>query len=495
MTTESLLRVFGDHEVSSLVLENRPCPHLDVAPDTVWLAIWGGYKILVRWSPRQQRVALHEMSLSAGPDIYYSTNSSICVKAKVAVPLVCLVQGLLRARVPSVIVVHFGMKRPLHYFTDFARADLTYVCQNRYDIGYNVHNNTIPALWSPEATVRQMYVESGRGGGSLELHKTIQGVDVTIKVYPLVMHPLKSLVSPTIAIPKNVKGMRGKIAKFKDYLRELRQRGLQEQLGGYRVEMCVTGNISLGAAMLVADQAKQQMMDNAYCIDVTADMRMQQYVDIVEAELNRCSEVCRGANVNRLTEYQQCVLARLFNAAGFHYGRWYRHVYRYQVVPLSHSPSPAEGLEQHQALDEATLREIVQARHCLQTRAPPGNRTRICGITIQGGCTTSFASVDELAEWAVLHFSGNWRTDLMLTSTPMPPLSPTTEEPDPEQAEMAEFAQRADRILPSVSGTIVDVLGTMCQLHTATTWVHLIIAQEKNWKFTNVVYFGFTMVF
>ena len=82
----------------------------------------------MRWSPQQQRIALHEMSLSAGPDIYYSTNNSTCVKAKVIVPLVCLVEGLLRARVPSVIVVHCG-KRPLHYFTAFARANLAYVCQ------------------------------------------------------------------------------------------------------------------------------------------------------------------------------------------------------------------------------------------------------------------------------------------------------------------------------------------------------------------------------
>ena len=197
------------------------------------------------------------------------------------------------------------------------------------------------------------------------------------------------------------------------------------------------------------------MRANTYSISVTSQMSLENYLHTVNVKLDRC----RGANANRLTQYQRYILARLYNAAGYHYGMWYR-------------------VLQTQVLDEATLHKINQARHCLKTRSAARDQRRVCAMKRNGACTISFTSIQDLAEWAVLHFSGNWRTDLMLTSTPMPPLSPTqtsTEEPDPEQAEMVEFARRANRILPSVSGTIIDVLGTTCQLHTATTWVHLMV--------------------
>ena len=128
----------------------------------------------------------------AGPDIHYASSDSLCVQAKVSVPLECLVESLSVARVQSVVLVHFGMKRTLHYYDAISQhANLTSICPNRYNLDYNICNNTIPALTSPVATVRAMYVEAGRGGGSLEIHDNIMGIDATIKVYPLVMYPLK----------------------------------------------------------------------------------------------------------------------------------------------------------------------------------------------------------------------------------------------------------------------------------------------------------------
>ena len=423
ITTMSLLQVFEDYETSSITLENRPNPHLKDAPNTVWLAIWGGYRILVRWSPLQKRMAIHRMAELAGPEIHHSNNDDLCVVAKASVPLLCLVQGLLAARVPSVILVHFGMKRPLRYFSAFDRATLTSVCPNRYDIGYNVHNETIPALTSPVATVRPMYVEAGRGGGSLEIQESIQGVDVTIKVYPLIMHPLKSLVSPSIAIPKIVKGMRNKVVKFQSYLEELRKRRLRD-VGGYRVEMCVVGNIGMRAAVFVANRIKERMVANEYHLQVTAELRMPDYMDTIKREIDRCTEVCRGANTKDLTRYQKCVLARLFNASGYNYEQWYRHVHAYAITPTHAQPestSPDQPSPEH-SIDPSTLHELAEARRCLRTRTPARNRTRLCAIYLSGGCTTSFPNLQELAQWAVNEYEGDWRQDFRLEGTPQPPL-------------------------------------------------------------------------
>ena len=92
-------------------------------------------------------------------------------------------------------------------------ATLTTLCQNRYDLGYNIQNDTIPALLSTAAITRSMYVEAGHTGGSLEIHEHIEGVDVTTKVYPLVMHPLKSMVGK-LSIPETLKGMKDQVNRF-----------------------------------------------------------------------------------------------------------------------------------------------------------------------------------------------------------------------------------------------------------------------------------------
>ena len=105
-----------------------------------------------------------------------------------AVPLDLLVAALARAHVRDVIIVQFGMKRPLCSMNFINKGVLTTACNTRWDIGYSVHSHTIPALHSHNATVRVMYIEASNEGGSLEISDSVAGTDVTIKIYPLAMH-------------------------------------------------------------------------------------------------------------------------------------------------------------------------------------------------------------------------------------------------------------------------------------------------------------------
>ena len=99
---------------------------------------------------------------------------------------------------------------------------------------------------------------------------------------------------------------------------------------------------------------------------------------------------------------------------------------------------------------------------------------------VNGGCTTTFASLEELAQWAVMEFTGEWREDLRIEGSPRPWLPmPESDiddaDEDGENWQLAQFTRKALLVLPDVAGTATDILGTSCNLHRAATWPHLMV--------------------
>ena len=245
--------------------------------------------------------------------------------------------------------------------------------------------------------------------------------------------------------------------------------------------MCVVGNIGMEAAVFVANRIRMRMMANTYHIQVAAELWASDYMANVRREIDCCAEVCRGANTRDITPYQQCLVARLLNASGYHYGRWYHHVHAYEIemAPQSQSPPRATEDPEH-SMDASTLHEIAEAHRCLRIRMHPRNRALICAMYVNGGCTTTFASLEELARWAVMEFTGEWREDLRIEGSPRPRLPmPESDiddaDEDGENWQLAEFARKALLVLPDVAGTATDILGTSCNLHRAATWPHLMV--------------------
>lgn len=250
----------------------------------------------------------------------------------------------------------------------------------------------------------------------INLH--IDGVPVTIKAYPKVMHTIKCLLPKEAKIPRSIKSAKEKIDAIKRYLREVEERHLGNEMGGYRIEICISQVATIEAAARVALQVCKMMAADLYRIRFAARLDLHEYTAIGWTEVNQCTRVIQGRATDPLSDAQQQCMARLYNAIGYHSGRWYRLIQPQQIEPQQ---QPAIEPPQDAQLDPATVHAIQEAVRCLRTRPVAKNRSLLCAMYANGACTRGFSTVQALARWAVLDYNGNWWQDFKLQDEPAPP--------------------------------------------------------------------------
>lgn len=202
--TQSFLEVFRDIN-APVVLEDGITSHRDIPTDLVWIAVWGGLHIFGCLTNEQKKELVVAMLEMGGPDIYASTHPRLLVTNKASVTLNQLVYGLSRARVESVVLVEFKMKRKIALMDYLSKLELTSVCRSRWDIGFEVQGNRVISLHSEHGTVHPMYVILGNGGGSVKIDTEHYGIPVIVKCYPVVLHALKNLGKLSWGVPQYVK--------------------------------------------------------------------------------------------------------------------------------------------------------------------------------------------------------------------------------------------------------------------------------------------------
>ena len=417
--TTSLLDVFGDHVQSQLVIQDTNNPHLSDAPNTVWLCVWGGYRLLVVWSLIQREIFLQRVRARTRLDVIPSSNVNVCATSKAAASLELVVEALTEARINTIYLVQFGMKRPLTEMHFLERGTICSTDNTRWDVGFDVRSNSVVALTSsvPLVLVNGMFLEDGQGGGSLKIETDIDGVPVTIKAYPLVMHMVKALLPKEALMPKSILSAQKKINLIEAYVTEIQQRREQceEQMYGYRVEMCIYRLCTIVAVIQVAIRVYTKMRANEYSIQMTATLTLDDYMALIRREINNCRAVMRGRSRRSLNGDQQEAMARLYNAVGYHSGRWYRRINLY--------PRPPASMTDETTMDPALALELVEAARCLYTRPTARNKLLICAVRKNGSCTRAFKTVEELARYVLIEFEGDWRTELKLQAEPAPLVS------------------------------------------------------------------------
>ena len=319
MTTESLYEVFRDQGAPCVVQSSGH--NLRDARGLVSIARFGAYYILALLDWDQKVKVCECLSSGAGPIILPSFRSNVfATGSKIAVSLQKLIGALLYGEVAAITLAVYGMKQPIEELTYLRRACPIYDTDCRWDIGFQIDGNHIPALTLGETdgTIFPMLLNKGKGDGSVRVMVEDGGIDVPVKIYPKVMHTAKALYKGTPIVPKTMVLMKRRVGYVQEYVEEVKERKDDLKLGGMRVEAEVRGSCTLDGAIVIAQRVFSRLED--IDLQVAATVTIDEYIRGLEMEMRNSRGRFHGRNETEPSKIQKHLLAKLLNAIGFNRG-------------------------------------------------------------------------------------------------------------------------------------------------------------------------------
>jgi hypothetical protein len=165
------------------------------------------------------------------------------------------VAALIDVNCPTLLVRLYGQKMPMVDPPELGDPDQRLRRLNEWDIGMNVPSDYI-WLFSPKEThdgitCWPMMNPASRNFGSIRAEPILKGTKYAIKVYPLLVHTLKSIKSNIQGEkPKTMKSVRSQVASGLQVIQALAGTPVNE-MGGFRIEVSIIAP-SLNEARAIA---------------------------------------------------------------------------------------------------------------------------------------------------------------------------------------------------------------------------------------------------
>ena len=387
----SVLRVFADHGALAM-LKNCTHNHKEVK-ELIFVAQLQGYHLLTRATQHQKEVVcqyIYDNHLgprllpSLQPNCFFSSNHRVAIQS--------LINALHHANIPSVCLAVYGQKQPLDQVQYLNRATIVRFVPARYDIGFEVRLSYIPSLTTSYGTTFPMFGSLGRGGGSVKL--TSGGIKV--KVYPVVMHVLKSTVK-NCNVPLKIVTLKNKVAQLKQYLRQVRH-CRTDILCGYRAEACIVGNYTLRSATVTAQRIFAAYQ--SFGITAAAKISPAEYCANLENAIMKAEGHLTGQDSLPPSKHQIHLLSNIYNAAGYWSEWWARHLQ--PATSISQPTAPPVPLP-------LMTPELADIYNNILVRHSARNRSLLCSATKSGACTRGFSTLLKLSEHILAKYGTTWR--------------------------------------------------------------------------------------
>jgi len=110
-----------------------------------------------------------------------------------------------------------------------------------------------------------------------------------------------------------------------------------------------------------------------------------------------------GRNTEKLTKEQMRWMAKLLSAVGFSSPKWIH-------LLKGTTGEPRETEKEEMPLNDDILDSIMRL---LYIKRPAKSSTRVCGLTVNGGCTRSFVNKKDLAEHIFRTYREDWRDQVV----------------------------------------------------------------------------------
>ncbi|KAA1122630.1 hypothetical protein PGTUg99_003433 [Puccinia graminis f. sp. tritici] len=219
---------------------------IDVDEFKNWVFV-GKSSCHIRISPEFKRPVLDEL-IKSGFVLGMSSFETAFINGAQAITVTQLMRALVNAQVPEVRLNAFGMKASLcdlHH--DLGAEDGPLSRWNWFDIGvYYPHEDIVLIRPAPGYSVFNtypMFLELGRGYGSVTIKsKTLPTID-KVKIYPRIVHALKSTSTKHItSLPNNARSWHNALDSVVNKVQKLDDiyNDNVENYGGFRIECSIT---------------------------------------------------------------------------------------------------------------------------------------------------------------------------------------------------------------------------------------------------------------
>jgi hypothetical protein len=166
---------------------------------------------------------------------------------RATIPTAVFIHCLSRAGCDAIRLKAYGQKMPIHRMflkTEPAQADHRWAAHNEWDIGKTYPSNDIWLWGSPGGKQKgmeryPMLVPSSLDYGSVNVKLNRYGQDYSIKIYPRLVHVIKSFNSHLQGgIPRTLHGVRTQLQSALRMIHSLTGKDAHS-LGGFRIEVTV----------------------------------------------------------------------------------------------------------------------------------------------------------------------------------------------------------------------------------------------------------------
>lgn len=382
-----------------------------------------------------------------GPIVAPSPDATKFITGTICVAMPCFIDALNNAQVKEVLFLGYGFKCPkreVSFVDNLEPRARKSSLMPVYDIGHNFESLTIPLFSVPRPG--QVYRMLLGRAGSVSFYATAPKPNTSIRViyYPRVVHLVKCYVGASYRqdMPCTIKGMKSRLDKVKEQLGLMIANTPPERFSGYRVEVTVTGNVSLEEAYIMAKRVIPKPGDLPQPVTLAAEVTLQEYQSTATSAIEEAQDICRGRGNNQVTTLHRKLLARVYNALGLS-------TLTLKIALDSEVCTIAGAIARHRVHDdddvsinpipigpptsESFLNEVLRAEKLLRTtRNPKAQQNWVCGIKIVGGgLTKSFATKMGLAYWAVDTCGNKWPHRLQTTPERTPSPSTHSRTPTP----------------------------------------------------------------
>lgn len=252
------------------------------------------------------------------------------------IPLIMVIKCLQAVMCPTIRVQVYGQKLPLHLVSaEPADVKHSLASTNHWDLAYNYPCKDIilfqPAHKKPSSmSLYPMIIPESRHHGSVSFSFSLDGDSFQVKVYPLLVHSIKSWHGKlNFYEPSNCRALKTRRATIEKMIGRLETAAEEWESGGFRVE------VTLYAPTLVAAQAKVRELKlcqimtwmspppelNNYALSATALTKKQliQNARMMVAASDK-TECWHGSDGLRPTIRQKKIVRDCFAAFGWNKG-------------------------------------------------------------------------------------------------------------------------------------------------------------------------------
>ncbi|KAK0542118.1 hypothetical protein OC846_006838, partial [Tilletia horrida] len=279
-----------------------------------------------------------ELECTFGLILHPATHEKAFIRGTRMVTCSMLCQALDNIGVTSVRISAYGFKCPLELFDDPANPEHPECEKNTYDIGRVWRTDHIGLvgptrrLSEAMAKIYPMLGPIGFGLGSVKYTVTIEERQYKVKIYPALVHLLKSVFGKMILYaPENIKTLKARKANLVTLIDFIKNSGYNLATG-VRVEVTVPAETFWDAVATACDQTPllslkeytkpvhpdfQDFKTRVY--EVTRDSYLEQIEDLME-HCEVTLNLWHGRNAGPTTDQQRQVCLDLFNCVGWNPG-------------------------------------------------------------------------------------------------------------------------------------------------------------------------------